>query len=160
MVTNDIANQLPVLVWYTCPQKVRISKKTNVHHIGSRGYQFSNYFLEPGKRLSRILENQERQSIGLQSGYTSTCHYTLVIDRSITCVWLATVVHIPECWYSVHLAITKEVGQPDSVNVGSFSWPTEQRWSISVHNSISADINCRFWCYLTVIPTQSKSNCQ
>jgi len=44
------------------------------------------------------------------------------------------------------------------LNVGGFREPTEQRRSITVHNSISTGINCAFSRYLTVISTQSKSD--
>jgi len=77
--------------------------------------------------------------------------------RSINCLCL-----IRRCgphasaWCSVHLAITKEVGRLGGLNAGSFSRPIEQRWSITVHNSISADINCAFSYYLT--HTQLKSD--
>jgi len=46
--------------------------------------------------------------------------------------------------------MTKEVGQWGGVNVGGFSWPIEHRWSKTVHNSISTDINCAFSCYPTI----------
>jgi len=57
---------------------------------------------------------------------------------------------MPDC-------ITKEVGWLGGTNVGGFSRPIEQRWSITVHNSISDYINCSFSCYQTSVLRGFKS---